>query len=139
MAKCEPTPLPDLPETFWAYLAAFIDGEGSVSMCQNGPRLIISNTDLSVLEWIKNSLGAGYIQVLQRKGRLSVKPCYNLTFGSNPIRTILPRVIPYMRIKRRRAELLIEYLSAVVPRGGSGYNQNFDELRERVKQEMLTS
>lgn len=133
-----PVVIPEQPDTFWAYLAAFIDGEGSVSMCQNGPRLIICNTDLKALEGIKASLGGqGYIQELQRKGRLSKKPCYNLTFGARAIRLILPKVIPFMLIKRKRSEILMEYLDTVVPRGGNNYHQDFEQARADVKRRML--
>lgn len=131
MAKCEAIILPEQPETFWAYLAAFIDGEGSIAMCQNGPRLIISNTHLQSMEWIKESLGCGY---LTPNGK-GVKQCYNLTFGSNSIRAILPKVIPYLRQKRKRAQILLEYLGNVVPRGGN-YHESFGDLRTQVKEQM---
>lgn len=131
MAKVEAIILPEQPDTFWAYLAAFIDGEGSIAMCQNGPRMIISNTHLPTMEWIKNQLGCGY---LSPNGK-GPKPCYNLNFGSNAIRAILPKIIPYLKIKRIRAEVLLEYLETVVPRGGN-YHTNFSELRLQVKERM---
>jgi len=134
MTKCDALILPDQPETFWAYLAAFIDGEGSITMCQNGPRMIISNTHHATMEWIQLSLGCGY---LTPNGK-GPRQCYNLNFGSNAIRAILPKVIPYLRIKRKRAGILLEYLQGVVPRGGN-YHQIFQDLRDRVKQQMLAA
>lgn len=122
----------ELPETFWAYLAAFIDGEGSVTMCQNGPRLVLSNTHKKTLEWIKESLGYGYLQV---NGKANPNPCYNLSFGSNPIRIILPRTIPYMRIKGKRSQVLLDYLSTVILRGGPQHI-SYADIRKQVKEQM---
>lgn len=133
MAKCDAVDLPELEQTFWAYLAAFIDGEGSVTMCQNGPRLVVSNTHLPTLEWIKDSLGCGYIQA---NGKSKTKQCYNLSFGSNSIRSILPKTIPYMRIKRQRSQILIDYLLTVVPRGGD-YHKSFDDERSKIRDLMM--
>lgn len=131
MARVEAVLLPELPDTFWAYLAAFIDGEGSIAMCQNGPRLVISNTHLPTMEWIKESLGCGY---LTPNGK-GLRQCYNLNFGSNAIRAILPKVIPYLKIKCERSKVLLEYLDTVVPRGGT-YHTSFQDLRAQVKERM---
>lgn len=125
---------PDLPDTFWAYMAAFIDGEGAVTMCQNGPRLILSNTDLPVLEWFKAKLKCGYIQTLKKQPN-TTKPCYNLNFGSNAIRAVLPKTIPFMHIKQRRAELLMEYLNGVRDPKDK-YHTDMREERSRIKQLM---
>jgi hypothetical protein len=130
--------IPELPDTFWSYLAAFIDGEGSITMCQNGPRLILTNTDKASLDWIQSSLTCGYLQEHKRQ-KMSTRPCYGLSFGSRPIRLILPKVIPFLKIKKRKAEILLEYLNTVVPRGGSNYHTNFDELRQRVKTAMASA
>jgi hypothetical protein len=131
MAKCDAIELPIQPDTFWAYLAAFVDGEGSIAMCQNGPRMIISNTHRPTLEWFQQSLDCGY---LAQNGK-GTKPCYNLNFGSNAIRAILPKIIPYLKIKRQRAQILLDYLATVVPRGGQ-YHTSFQELRKRVGEQM---
>jgi|SRR5215831_6802504 len=124
-----------MDETFWAYLAGFIDGEGSVSMCQNGPRLIITNTYLPTLEWIRDTVGAGNIQQVRHKGLGErSKPCYNLNLGSHAAGRILPKVIPYMKVKKARAEILVEYLDTI--RAPGAYHVNFDDLRAQVKERM---
>jgi len=129
--RCDAETIPELPETFWAYFAGFIDGEGSITMCQNGPRLIVSNNHRDTLEWFKNSLGG--FGSITTNGK-----CNNLNYGSNAIRAILPKVIPYLRIKRKRAEILLGYLKTVVPRGGN-YEGQFQVLRDQVKQQMLAA
>lgn len=123
------------PETFWAYLAAFIDGEGSITMCQNGPRLIITNSHLETLEWIRDSLEMGYLAQL-KGGYGQTKPCYSLSFGSHACEAILPKIIQYMRIKKRKGELLLGYLNKI--RQGS-YHESFVNLRQEVKQEMANA
>jgi hypothetical protein len=130
-----PLDVPEQLDTFWAYLAALIDGEGSISMCQNGPRMVIANTDLAVLTHVKDSLQCGYIQE-KKRGVKATKPCYNLSFGSRPMRVILPKIIPFMHIKKRRAKVMHEYLQTVTARGGSNYHTDFHVLRSKVKAEM---
>lgn len=101
-------------------------------MCQNGPRLTISNTHKETLDWIQTSLDCGYFQE-QQKGRS--KTCYNLNFGSNAIRMILAQTIPYMHEKKCRSEILLDYLDTVTLRGGNTRG-DFDKLRQQVKLNM---
>jgi hypothetical protein len=102
----------DKPETFWAYLAGMIDADGTVTICQNGPRMILTQNNREFLEGIQADLnGFGYIQT-NAKGasHLSTKACYSLSWGSDPMRIILPKIIPYMRVKQQKAVLILAYL-----------------------------
>lgn len=105
----------DQPDTFWAYLAGYVDGEGSISICQNGPRFTIANTHLATLEWIRDSMGFGTISERNAKSMLArrTKPCYNLNAGSNGLRAVLPKIIPFLQEKRPQAEAMMEYLATM--------------------------
>ncbi|HEC64561.1 hypothetical protein LCGC14_1307020 [marine sediment metagenome] len=52
----------------WNYIAGFVDGEGSIIVYEKRGKVIfqISNTDLKILESIKNYIGFGYIRVSHR-------------------------------------------------------------------------
>jgi hypothetical protein len=97
-----------MTQTFWAYLAGLIDGEASLGIYPSHKyvRLDISNTNIKVLKGIQTELGCGNIQISQRQ-----RPCGHLMFGAEPLRWMLPELMPYLRIKRRLAELLLKYIN----------------------------
>ncbi len=113
-----------MTETEWAWLAGFIDGEGTIAIYQNGPRMVIANTDLETLEWIQASTGFGYIQE-NTKREMATKPCYLLSFGSHAIRAMLPKLIPHLRCTRSKAEDLLAYMSLLTR------NSDPDRIRRR--------
>lgn len=101
------SPLPDLPETFWAYLAAFIDGEGSIMLCQKKyPRIVVTNTHRATLAYFHDAIGIGSISQQDH----SKKPAYVFLLAPNGCRLVLPKIIPYLIQKRRKGELLLRYL-----------------------------
>lgn len=113
MTTITPEPILEQSETFWAYLAGYVDGEGSITICQNGPRFVISNTHLETLTWIRESIGLGQIQEVKAKSHLvrRTRPCYNYSIGANGMRSLLPKLIPLLREKRPRAEKMMDYLA----------------------------
>ena len=110
-----------LPETFWAYLAGLIDGEGSlvVVSTRRAIRLSISNTSLPVLEEMAFKLGA----IVKEKAHYSRRrPSWELTLmRANRVVSVLRRVHPYLRIKRWQAALAIMYLQHPRVRFGKAY------------------
>jgi len=119
-----------------AYIAALIDGEGSVSLNRNQKNeyrrleVEISNTDFELLKWVKNSVGVGQIT---RKRRYSKKHAMSYTYricnrqGFN----LLVQVSPYLKTyKRKRAELVLKNYIKLTPRNGK-YSPNL--LAERKK------
>jgi hypothetical protein len=93
------------------YIAGFIDGEGCFGLSYMGkgnivPRISIANTNLEVLSWIKESVGFG--AVAPRKGR--TKPCYEYYVqGFKRIPIFIKAFLPYLRVKKRDAELLLRW------------------------------
>lgn len=90
-----------------AYIAGLFDGEGSVSFvfkkAKNGKRYgklyaRISNTDRKVLEWIKETLGFGFI-VSTKMPKPNCKPCYDFVVAYEKARKFLAIVQPYLKIK----------------------------------------
>jgi hypothetical protein len=63
-----------------------------------------------VLEAIRAMCGNGRIQATTHPRNPLHKIGYALRFSSNQIRHILPQLVPYLFVKKRQAELLIEYL-----------------------------
>lgn len=106
----------ELTELDRAYLAGMFDADGHVGIYgrNTGPqgyarvRLDISNTDFELLGWIQEITGIGSIQ---RKRPLNerYKPGGNWITSSEAAVSVLQQLLPYMRVKRARAELAIEY------------------------------
>jgi hypothetical protein len=95
-----------------AYLAALIDGEGSVNVIGRRSldgkalgrrlwRILISNTDLNMIQWCAKVTGVGNITVQKRSPRY--KDCYRWTCHASTARAVLEQCEPYMITKREKA------------------------------------
>jgi len=111
-----------------AYLAGFIDGEGTVTAVFRLTassrreavhcRLSIPNTSLEILEWIQERFGGvmHYKNSLPKKANF--KKVYSLYWGGEKCYPVLRDVLPYLKIKHRQAEILLELSALVIPREG---------------------
>jgi hypothetical protein len=92
-----------------AYVAGFFDGEGMATICRwNGlyrPYVRIYNNNRSVLEWIRRVLGGGKV-----KRRSNGPRYFMLDFNVGDMRRVLPRLLPFLRVKRGQVRLLLEFL-----------------------------
>lgn len=107
----------------YEYLAGMIDGEGCIAYHQKKDKKTISgftfapymNVTSSVvwhLELLKDNFG-GTISKDTQKGfaNTGINDVYSLRWSSNEIRELLPRVLPYLILKRKEAVLVLEGLS----------------------------
>ena len=115
-----------MDEKEWlAYLAGFFDGEGTISIHKHKettsrgyyfqPFFSVSNTNLEALTFIKNKLGniGNLHKTSTRKGELEKgwKPAYRLDIGKRShLLELLPKIIPYLIIKKKQSELLLQFL-----------------------------
>ncbi len=86
----------ELPETFWAWLAGFIDGDGCIGCYSGKARVTIAQKDLAPLQYILWMLGYGSIASI--KGQ----DLYAAAFGPAASRELCRRVLPYLRTKKRQ-------------------------------------
>jgi hypothetical protein len=98
-----------------AYLAGIVDGEGYLGLVNvNRTRhwfyaqLTIGMTGKELFD-LQKQIGTGriYTRTWQRP---NTKPCHVWTLGANPCRCLLPQLLPFLRFKKRQAELVLEYL-----------------------------
>ena len=104
--------------TILAYIAGFLDGDGSIFF-QIIPRpdykqkfqirtsvaFYQDSTNISVLEWLKEQFGSGYIR--HRKTGISD---YTIV-ESKEVKKILSLLRPYVRLKKRHVELGLEIIN----------------------------
>ena len=96
-----------LKETDFAYFAGIVDGEGCIRV-NNAPRLHITNTDKNLIDWIKVNYG-GYVWSENGSYVDNAKPRYIWELSSRKLYSLLLLIHPYLKIKRRQAELVIKY------------------------------
>lgn len=112
-----------------AYIAGIIDGEGTVTLTvkQKGGThhlaVTISNTDLPLLQYIKNLIGAGKLTT-KKTYKTHHLPSYTYAIYSRQALDLLTQVTVYLRTyKHKRAELALENYCKVTPRNGK-YSQS---------------
>lgn len=114
------TSMNNIPDTTLAWLAAIIDGEGSVMLTnkktKNGglsyrARIKVSNTDYRMMQALVDKTGINRIFGRRRQPNLNHKDYYEWTMEAGELRGWLPLLIPWLICKQEQATLLLEYLT----------------------------
>jgi hypothetical protein len=126
-----------LKDTDASYIAAFVDGEGSISINMTnavpgkrrstsyGPRVSIANTNKVVLSWIHRSTGIGLVVPKpQSNGRF--KDQWQWYLRVDEIEAFLLQIRGFLKIKREQADLMLEFLALEKNKGGIAAS---DEVR----------
>lgn len=95
-----------------AYIAGFLDGEGSIFIYEkaNRPRLRVSfaNNDKGILDWISEVTGNGSLSTKTRQSKVHATS-YILQFNADAALSLLLQVRMYLRIKKEQADLGINF------------------------------
>lgn len=90
-----------------AYVAGFVDGEGSLAISKNGSvSLSIVNTSRKALQYVLDTLGVGVIQ--DRKQRVNKTQYVYRAYGEDCMAAV-HKLLPFLIDKKPQAETLIEY------------------------------
>jgi hypothetical protein len=114
-------------ETEWAYLAGLIDGEGYLNiLLHTSPSgrkhgkgyardfiLTICNTQKELLVTVKEKLGFGYIYEHKRKEGTIGANTFTLRFSHNELRGVLPKILPYLLLKKDAAQIMLDSLNII--------------------------
>jgi len=115
MALCEMT------ELEFAYLAGLTDGEGYIGITKTSRKhrngrfsyqahISIGMTDHDVLIYLRERTDLGFLYYKpQRQKKHKIALCWWLT--AEPCRMLLPKILPYLRVKNKQAEIVLAYLS----------------------------
>ena len=104
-----------------AYIAGLFDGEGDFGVnnykaTKNGAtyarvKLRISNTDRGVLEWVRDTVGAGSIAAESNKTNPKWKPiwrtCFRYSLYNRNAVALLKAMRPFLKIKAAKADTLL--------------------------------
>jgi hypothetical protein len=114
---------------FYIWLAGFIDGEGMIGISRRNGKypcyiilISITNTDKKTICMIRETLGYGYLQqVVAGKGHLGKKDIWRVRFDKINARILLPKILPYLMVKRIQAEILLKFpIQRRIPKRGIG-------------------
>ena len=98
------------------YMAGFMDGEGTITANYRKSergfpslhfRAIIFNTNLNILERLKVTWG-GRLSLFQAPRSIKHKKMYCLYWGGKDCLPVLEAIIPYLVIKKRQAEIVLD-------------------------------
>jgi hypothetical protein len=130
-----------------AYWAGFIDGEGSIKIIRRKPSLVrreknytyrpclsISNTDRGIIEQLKEDFNCGTIW-RKKPYRENHKQAYGWYVWNRKCLAIMEILLPYLIIKRKQAELVVEFYQNcdMRQRGNQGTPQHIVDLREEYR------
>lgn len=101
-----------------AWLAGLIDGEGSISMSLGSknkvsltPSLVVAMTTPSVLREIVRITGFGKVSRGYQNG-FGRKPIYRWGIVSRQAASVLRKLIPFLRLKRKQALLVLKVMDS---------------------------
>lgn len=135
----------NLSESQKGYLAAFLDGEGGIQLTRTfrhgreyklalHPCVYFTNTDGNVVMRLRSWLGCGCVTRRRTKNPVH-KDTFALSItGTRNVLALLTTLRPYLIVKRRRADLLVEYCESRLSHYRSGDRRfNRKELRLYTK------
>lgn len=117
-------------ETDRAWLAGWLDGEGTISFVERdrGPnhtpthdvRVFFTNTDRAPMDYF-STMTSGHVYQHEngkRENRFGDKPCYRWQMGTHDAALLLRELYPYLRTKRRQAALVWTLYTTLRHRNG---------------------
>jgi hypothetical protein len=104
-------------ETFAAYVAGFMDGEGSIEIHPQecGVRIRIANIYLPALSGIRERLGFGKVEAYKRPAKFKQLYAYCCS-NATDCRSLLVTVRPYLTVKAKRADYALEVIARMQAR-----------------------
>jgi hypothetical protein len=129
-----------MKETDKAYIASFLDGEGSlgVYLCGGGrvgtrPLVSFYNNKIEVLNWI-NSRYKGFLCKKPKKPRHRNSYCLQIGSKKKCLK-LLEDIYPYLILKIKQADLVIEYCKV---QDHSCFSKRDQEILEEIKKLNMT-
>lgn len=133
MALKPVAPLPLLTEGEKGYIAGYLDGEGTITLLWKksreghgySPMVLFTNTNQESMEWIRAKIGGNLIVFKKVRDNKKWRTLYTLRTGSVlHIQQLLKMLLPYLIIKRKHAELMLEFCNSRA-NGSSGRNHGY--------------
>lgn len=126
----------------FAYLAGIIDGEGSIVLHRDPKSrkiwgdMTVYNSPEELISWIQKRFGGRIYHTWTREDSISTKPCFMLRWNGKDAGKLLPKLLPYLIIKKQKALALYD-LSSTKQVCGRGYEAR--KLKREIGQVIYNS
>jgi hypothetical protein len=145
----EQSPVKILSATDAAYIAGFMDGEGSFFCIREKSKynrhpysynftVSVSNTNLDVLKYIIDACGGVFWLNTFHDGNPNHKVGYKLVFSGQTIRAIVPQFIDYLIIKKKVASLVLNALK-IRDEGSNNYSHSKRDAGHLVRRHRVAA
>ncbi len=98
----------------YGYVAGFLDGEGAISLReQNGYyqcRVSVSNTDRTVLDLLRGDYGGLEVRLMSNRNP-NARASFQWIINGRDAVPLLQETLPFLIVKKRHAEIALEYLT----------------------------
>ena len=105
----------------YQYIAGFIDGEGHISLIRRikkgrdeinyMPCFMVCNTHKEVLKMIREKIGGRWVESINISSYSGRDKLYRIIISkAEALNEVLPKIIPYLIIKRENAELVLRFI-----------------------------
>lgn len=96
---------PAISETDWAYLAGLIDGDGSITIREDGkPHLVVTQVDHDYLRSVVEKLSVGQLRTNENLSGLSDRPALRWQVSkAADLKWVLAHTLKYLKLKRVKA------------------------------------
>jgi hypothetical protein len=127
-----------LTETELAYMAGFVDGDGSVTLKKGyerrnkTPVLLFTNTSPTIMNWLEQRLPPVNL-VRYTRTVLNRAPAHWLGVHGLTHRPLYEALLPYLVIKKPQMELLLEWIQLRL----SSTKHNLTSARQQLLERML--
>ncbi len=123
-----------ITNTQLSYIAGIIDGEGCIGLyagkssygnIRYNAKLLITNTNTNLLNWLKDTTGLGNIYK-NFVTNTNWKQAYRWEVCPNSMRELLPLISQYLIVKKNQCDIILQYLSI------QDYKNNQELVKELV-------
>jgi len=128
-----------------AYLAGILDGEGTFVIRRGVDKktgriyfqaiVRVVNTSRDLIAWLRETFGGNVVRVQDR--RPNHKPYWHWTLDGGPrVASVIRQSLPYLRVKRPQAEVLLEFYDHLERRGRNLSDAEWwrrSDLRDRLQ------
>lgn len=130
-----------------AYMAGIVDGEGTIVLvsCYSvskgkkreryAIRIQVYNNDPSLMVWLTENFGGSFSSV-KRRGNRATSYQWGISHAKAAI--LARELIPYLVIKSRQAQILVNFSSTMRRTGRKGTPENILQMRRSMWSEMHT-
>ena len=135
-----------------AYLAGLIDADGTISAQVNSqrnrdgsrrmpvPMVLVVNTDLELIAWLKKVIGYGCSHETKAKptrpgqNMENWRPVHRFQITGRSAITLVGRVRPYLRVKAEKADLMVRF-----PCRGKDYSHKASKEQRKMAYDILNA